>query len=372
MFKEVISQKQAVALITAFMIGSTAVLGIGGRAGRNIWISVILASLMSCVIFSVYARVLKLFPGQGLYEILEILFGKVLGKMITLLFLGYAFHLGAMVIRNYTEFMTIISLTETPPCVLALFFSVLFIWAIKGGIEVIGRWIAIFFPIMVVVLIFITFLAVPIMDFNNLKPVLYDGIGPVIDSAFNAFTFPFAETVLFIAVLDSLQKKNSPYKVYFLSLLIGGLFILVSATRTILILGTENAAIEYFASYVSIRLIKIGDFLQRIESIVSISFIMNGFTKGTICLYAAVRGIAKLFEIKDYRRIAAPLGLLMALFSIFIYDSAMEMSEWADKIYPYYAIPFQVILPIIIWITAEIKSRLSNKNKNVPQTENCG
>jgi spore germination protein KB len=372
MYKEVISQKQAVALITAFIIGSTSVLGIGGRAGQDVWISIILALLMASVIIPVYARILKLFPGQGLYEILDILFGKVLGKIITLLFVWYAFHLGALVIRNYTEFMTIISLTETPSCVLALLCSVLSIWAIREGIEVIGRWIAIFFPIMVFTLIILTILAIPILEYDNLKPVLYHGMKPVLDSAFSAFSFPFAETVLFIAVLDSLQKKTSPYKVYFLSLLIGGFFIFVFSIRTILILGPENASIQYFASYVSIRLIKIGDFLQRIESIVSITFILNGFTKGTICMYAAVRGTAKLFEIKDYHRIAAPLGILMALFSIIIYDSAMEMSDWAGKIYPYYAIPFQIVLPIIIWITAEIKSRLSNKNKDLSRTEISG
>jgi len=44
------------------------------------------------------------------------------------------------------------------------------------------------------------------------------------------------------------------------------------------------------------------------------------------------------------------------------------MVEWANKIYPYYAIPFQIFIPVIVWITAEIKSKLSgksNKTKDV-------
>jgi hypothetical protein len=37
------------------------------------------------------------------------------------------------------------------------------------------------------------------------------------------------------------------------------------------------------------------------------------------------------------------------------------MFKWFDDIYPYYVIPFQIIIPIIVWITAEIKTRTSGK-----------
>jgi spore germination protein KB len=44
----------------------------------------------------------------------------------------------------------------------------------------------------------------------------------------------------------------------------------------------------------------------------------------------------------------------------------MDMSYWAFKVYPYYAFPFQVILPIIIWILAEIKAKkMKQANKEL-------
>jgi spore germination protein KB len=42
----------------------------------------------------------------------------------------------------------------------------------------------------------------------------------------------------------------------------------------------------------------------------------------------------------------------------------MEMQEWAFKVYRYYAFPFQVILPVMIWIFAEIKARKQKKRVN--------
>ncbi len=368
--KEVINQKQATVMMSTFIIGSTAVLGVGSRAKQDVWIAFILATVMAGIIFIVYGRILKLFPGKGLYEILESLFGKVMGKIISLLFIWYAFHLGALVIRNITEFMTTISLPETPICIIAFFVSLLVIWAVRGGIELIGRWISIFFPIMILFIFTITLLTSPIIDFKNLKPILYNGLQPVINTAFDVFAFPFAETILFITILGGLAKSGSSYKVYFLSLLIGGGIVTLIAVRNVLVLGAGDTSISYFASYSSTRLINIGNFLQRIEVTVSIVFITSAFIKCCVCLFAFASGVARIFNIKDYHRITAPLGLLMAIFSITIYKSTMEMFEWAANYYMYYAIPFQIILPVAIWITAEIKTRIAKNNANAKGNAN--
>jgi spore germination protein KB len=65
----------------------------------------------------------------------------------------------------------------------------------------------------------------------------------------------------------------------------------------------------------------------------------------------------------DYRSIVIQIGLLMIYFSYTVYDNSMEMQYWAFKVYPYYAFPFQVIIPIIIWILAEIKTRKTSSQK---------
>lgn len=369
MDKEVINQKQAILLMTTFIIGSTVVLGVGGEAKQDVWIAILLAMVMSCLIFIVYARIITLFPGKGLFDILDNLFGKILGRIISLLFIWYAFHLGALVIRNFTEFIHIVSLEETPQNFLALISVILVIWAIRAGVEVIGRWIAIFFPIMVITVIIHTLLTINLIEVKNLEPVLYYGLQPVFSSAFSAFAFPFAETVLFLTVLGNLRKNSSPYKVYFLSLLIGGSFILLIALRTIMVLGIANSSIQLFPSYRAIRLISVGNFIQRMEILIGMAYTLSGFIKCCICLYAVTKGIASIFNIEDYHKIVAPFGLLMALFSGIIYSSSMEMVEWATDLYKYYAIPFQIILPIIILITAEIKTRMAKKSANVPETE---
>ena len=210
MEKEAISQKQAIIIMSTFIIGSSAILGSGTKAKQDIWIATIIAMVMASLIYIVYGRISSLFPGKNIYEIMDVLFGKVLSKIFLLSFIFYAFSLGALVIRNFSEFVRIVSLPETPLCIFAFSAVIINIWAVRGGIELLGRFLSIFFPVYIIMIISVTLLSISLFNFDNLKPVLYDGINPVLSASFSIFTFPFAEVVLFLCLLGNL-RKNSRY-----------------------------------------------------------------------------------------------------------------------------------------------------------------
>lgn len=371
MEKEVISQKQAIIIMSTFIIGSSAILGVGTNAKQDVWLAIIIAMVMASLIIIVYGRISSLLPGKNIYEIFEFLFGKVFGKIISLSFLFYAFHLGALIIRDFSEFVRIVSLPETPGCMFIFPAGLLLIWAVRGGVELLGRFLAIFFPVYVFMIITVTCLSIPLFDFSNLKPVLYDGLMPVFNVSFKVFSYPFAETVVFLCLMGDIRENSNVYKIYYTSLLLGGFILLVIALRSILVLGIPNRLIQNYASYASTRIIRIGTFLQRIEASIAIVFMISGFTKATVCMYTATKGLSHLFNIKDYRKLAAPIGVLISLFSMIIHKDAAELFEWTEKIYAYYAIPFQIIIPIIVWITAEIKTRASGKN-NTSEADDTG
>lgn len=360
--KEVISEKQAIIIMSTYIIGSSAILGAGLKAKQDIWIAYIIAMVMASIIIAVYGRISSIFPGKNIYEIMDLVFGKIIGKLFLLPFMFYSFTLGALVIRDFAEFVKIVSLPTTPLCIFAYSAIILIIWAVRESIEVLGRFLSIFFPIYILMISTVTLLSSSLFEFDNLKPVLYDGFKPVLEASYSIFTFPFAEVVVFLCIMGNLRKNSSVYKVYYCSLLIGGIVLLVIAVRSLLVLGVPIKLLQYFPSYTSTRVIRVGTFLQRIEASIAIVFMISGFTKTTVCLHAATKGLAHLFNIKNYHRLAAPVGILMALYSIYMYGDAAKMFEWTANIYQYYAIPHQIIYPLIVWIAAEIKSRILNKN----------
>lgn len=361
---ERITDKQAICTLIIFYIGSSFILGVGGVAKNDAWISLILGVSLSIPIVLVYARMLALFPEKGLFDILDLTFGKVLGKIIAVLYIWYTFHLGALVIRNFGEFINTSAMPETPLFVPMLCLGIVSITAVRSGIEVIGRLSALSLPVLLLIIFTVQLMGIPQWHIHYIKPILANGLSPIIKGGLSTFAFPFAESVVLMGVFFSLKTKKSPYKVFLKGTAFAGLLILVITLRNIFILG-EIIPKLYFPAYVAVSRISIGDFLQRIEITVAVIFIFGVFIKSSICLLVSSIGIAKLFHLHDYRSIVIHNGLLMIYFSYTVYESIFEMRKWAFDVYNYYAFPFQVILPLLMLVIAEIKVRIGkNQSSN--------
>lgn len=355
MKKEVVSDKQGIFLTVLAIIGTSVIIVMGLDAKKDLWLANIVSIFMALPIIIIYARLHYIFAGKDLFDILDICFGKFIGKGISILYIWFAFHIGALIINDFGTFITSVSLSETPEIILTLLIVILGIWVVKEGVELIGRWSEFFTPFIIIFIFTIILLLIPNMNIHNIRPVLSNGIKPVIKGSFYSFAFPFAETVLLTMFFKNFQSKKSPYKVYIVGLLIGGFILITINLTNILVLGIDSSLSFYYPSHSIAARINIGDFFQRIEILSAIVFILGGFIKMSICLLSVSKGIAKTFSFTDYRFIVVPMALLMHNLSSFIYDSTMEVIEFASTTSPYYKFPFQVILPIIILIFAEIK-----------------
>lgn len=98
---------------------------------------------------------------------------------------------------------------------------------------------------------------------------------------------------------------------------------------------------------------------SKVEVAISIVFILGGFIKISILLLCTCKGIAKIFKCTNYRSFVMPVTLLMINLSYFQYESILYYNEFQTKIWAYFTLPFHVILPIFIFMVAEIKNKRS-------------
>jgi len=199
------------------------------------------------------------------------------------------------------------------------------------------------------------------MKFNYIKPIFVNGFQRIAEAGFTVFSFPFAESVVFLGIFYSLKKRDSAYKVYLTGVFISGIILITLTFVNTFILGPVVQDF-YFPSYSSFSRIRLGNFLQRMEGTISVSFAVTCYIKSSVCLLVACKGISAIFNLSDYRFITIQAGLIMIYLAYIIYDNTVEMTDWALNIYPYYAIPFQIIIPLFIWIWAEIKNRRKDSN----------
>ncbi|QNU65974.1 endospore germination permease [Ruminiclostridium herbifermentans] len=375
MKKEIIPIRQGIYIIIMFFTGSFVLVGTNIQAKQDVWLSVILTTIVSIPILFVYSKLLTTFPGKNIHEIFVEVFGKIAGRIISLLFIWYTFHLGSLVIRNYSEYVNIVAFPETPQTVSVFLIGLLCIWMSKAGVEVLGRWASFTAPFILAILVVAICLSLTNADYENIKPILYNGISPVISTSVSFLSFPFLEVVIYTAIFNTLNDNKKTFKVFFISAIIGSIILLLVLMRNILVLGSNIINDTFFPAILAVEVINIGVFIQRIEVVVSIVFILGAYVRISSCLLATSVGVATVLDIDNKNYLIAPLGFLMMCISILVYNSTMEMFEWLRKYYTYYAFPFQIGLPVITLIVAKIKMKFQkNKQKegikiSEPQTQ---
>lgn len=356
MRKETMTFTQAVFTLVLFIFGSSVVVGVSGEAGQDAWLSLLIAATMMVPLMLVYARIMRLYPETDLFDILEILFGKILGRVFIVLITWYAIHLCSLVLRNFTEFLQIVAFPETPQLPMMISLILVTAYMAVSGENIMGKWSMIMLPIVVLTVFLTIVMAVADLDFTRLEPVLAHGMQKVLSGAYQTLTFPFAETVLFLGIAGTVSKEINPYKMYGSAILISSIILLSVILRNITVLGVPMVSASYFPSYTTARILHISDFLTRIEGSITMNFLLAGITKITLCLIVAAKGISKLFATKDCKRMIMPVSMLTVALCAIVYNSAMEMFGFI-KYYQIYAIPFQVLIPLLVWITAEIRAK---------------
>ncbi|NQX48786.1 endospore germination permease [Paenibacillus tritici] len=357
MSKEIIPAGQSISIVVLFISGSSLFMGTSSQSGNGSWIAQLLAILLAVPLVLIYARLHVLFPGKDLYDMLISVFGSVFGRMLSCLYIWYALHLGALVLCNFGEFSKTVALTSTPMLAPMLVIGLLCIWVVNAGIEVIGRSAKFLLLFSFIVIVFIQLLSVPKFEYHHMKPMLETGWGLVFADTAGSFTFPFAEIVIFLGAFGAMPAKGSARRVLIGGTLIAGLIIIMITLRNLLVLGPDILSSLYFPSYVAVSRINIGDFLTRIEGSAAIVFVTALFIKASLCLYVTSNGVSKVFKLKSYRSVVLQMGLIMVYLSDFIYADIMEMQSFAYHIYKVYALPFQVFIPVLLWLTAELLTR---------------
>ena len=335
MKKETISAKMAICLLALAVFGTNSIMGITTVAKQDSWITFLIALVIVLPLVLIYARISKLFPEKNFDEICDTLFGKVLSKVFQFIMLWYSMHLAALIIRNFTEYLGLSTLLQTPNLLIMIFITMACVYLAKSGVTVLGRWAVICLFLIILLVLFTLILSIENIELDNLKPFFSHSVKEMADATFQIFGFPLAETVLYLMIIGNLKKGESTYKVWVCGLLLGALLIFVFLMKNRLVLGIYLDKV-YYSSFVEARVIKLSSYFTRIEGVITFSFIFAGITKATICLIAASKLFCSIIGEKQPNRIILPLSLIAMVISGLIYKNTSQMLEFI-KVYKFYA-----------------------------------
>jgi spore germination protein KB len=356
-------------IVTTFTIGSAILVApapLANQAKQDAWIAYTVTVLISISFIFLYNQLASLYPSMTYVEYTVKIFGKWIGKIIALLYLFYIYHIAAAALREIGDFCTTTILVETPIQMIIIIFLLTSLIAVRLGLEVICRSTVIFFP-WIIMLLFILFLfLMPQIKLVNIEPVFGEGLKPIIRGAYHNLTLPFLEFSVFLMITPYVTDQAKMKKSFYKGALIGGFIITIVVAFSLLVLGADLTARQAYPTYMLGKKIKIGTFLQRIEVIVAIIWMLTLYFKLTICYYGVSLGLAQVLGLKNYQILLFPLAFLLIPFSILSYPNIVYFENYVAQTLPQFSLTIGLIFPLLLLVIGKVKTRSTSKTTKQP------
>ncbi|WP_158301925.1 GerAB/ArcD/ProY family transporter [Paenibacillus mesophilus] len=353
-----ITIRQLTIFVMLYTVGSAILIIpsiLAAKAKQDAWIAALIGIGLGLLVIPVYMALGKRFPNMTFAEYSEVILGKWLGKATFAIFFFYVFIIAVLTLRNIGDFLTTQIMQQTPIQAIHICVMVVVIMGVKLGLEPLARAAELFFPWVILLLMMLFVLLAPQVEMKNMQPILEEGFFPVLKATISIFTFPFLGTVTFLMILPAVNRIEKAGRALFTGMLLGGLVLTVITVLSITVLGADQVARNSFPSYAIARKINIGNFLERIEAILAIIWILTIYFRLSIMHYALVQGIAVSLRLRSHRFLTIPLGVIIVGFSIFTVPNSTYLATFNKTTLPLFVFTIGLLLPLLLLLVAVLR-----------------
>ncbi len=365
MEKAKIDAVQLFILIFLFELGSALLVPLAIEAEEDAWLAIFFGMAGGILIFLIFHALYQTYPDSLPTQYMRNIIGNYLGWVLGFAYCLYFLYLSARVLRDFGSMLLTVAYHETPLFIVNLLLILLIIYTVYQGIEVMARTGELLFVILYVLAIsgFILIVSSGLINLSNLKPVLEEGILPILKVAITQTIYvPFGEAIAFSVILPYLNNPKKAKKVGIFALCLSGINLMIVMAVNISVLGVNLTKRSQFPLLTTIQSIQIADFLERLDVFFMLALIIGIFIKITIFFYAAVIGLGDLFKVTNVKQLIYPLGLVVLLLSNSIASNISEHIQEGLFIVPIILhFPFQILFPLFLLLIVYLKKRKKNK-----------
>lgn len=331
------------------------------EAKGDIWLSELLSPFGACGMLFLLLALAVRFPDEGLIQYTRRVFGPGVGTALGVVYLLFFIHIAAFESRQFGDIMTSI-IPETP--LIVFIASIIFVAAIvaRGGVEVLGRFGEMAFPVSLGCALLIFLLAIPRVEVENFFPIMANGPAPVLRGALIALV-QYTELLPLAVLFPFINRRRDVAKYMLGYIAVSGLAITLLAAATLGIYGSLIGDLR-FPGYHLARSVNLANFVQRLEGFALAIWLLGFVVKISIFLYVTCLGLAQLVKAEEFKPFIFPMGLWIAVLSIAVGESIFELSEFfrPEVVVPY-SLLFQAALPLVTLAVAGAKGY---KPKRIP------
>ncbi|MFZ3171580.1 MAG: endospore germination permease [Carboxydocellales bacterium] len=330
------------------------------QSGRDAWLSLCLSSLGGICFIMAIIHLMNRHPGKDIVEIAWQVAGKGLGSVMIGWYWFHSFMACTYISREFSEFLTITIMPETPILVFIVILLAIAGLAVYQDIEVMAKATEFLFPIYLLGLLLINLLAIQNVSLLELVPLLEKGWKPVFLASIPFFAW--LGNVSYIMVLaPHIQSTKQLRALLSMTVLAAGAFMVTTLIITVGVFGIEQTAKMEFPFFHLGGQISVLGVLERLDPITMTIWIFGDFVHTMFFFYVTVYLLARLVGVVDYRPFVLPLVLVFSGLAITQFNNIMEIHTYGGSTYPLFAISAEVGIPLILMLLSYLRSNQASK-----------
>jgi len=317
------------------------------------WLSALLAGAFIQLILMIYWWLLSRFPGKNIFEMMELILGKWIGKLFILLYSSYLIMIGALVLAKYTVILKAWMMPVTPKWILVLFITSIGIYIAKENLRVITRFLIL---CTFIIFIFLGFVIYALKDANytNILPIGSAGFVPIVKGAMTSlYSFQGYEFLLFFAPLVSVPNKQIAKASTFINV---GITLFYAFTILVIQMFFSSKELNLITEPI-FYLVKSFSFtiIERPDLIFISLWIVLVITTIVVLFYVTSHGLQKIIVTKQRTLYVYIVTTISFIISMLMYEE--EKITRITEFFNPFILLFSVGLPFVLLVISFLRKK---------------
>lgn len=333
------------------------------KAGPDGWVLVLLGGLVALFVSFIITRLGTLFPGETFVEYSRRILSVPLGLALTLGFAVYFIIFSAFEVRVFAEVLKQFLLDRTPTEVIIITMVLTSAYAVRHGIEVLGRLAEILIIVMLVPYFLLLLPTLQDMDITNLLPFMRTPPQEILTGTLAVVTsyLGFEVMVLFQPYLDKPGYATRSLLVGVGSVVV--IYLIVVITN-ISLFGIVEIKHIIWPTFTMFRAIEIpGAFLENVHGVIMTMWVVAIFMTLSVFYFSGVLVLSRIFKLREHGLLVFPLAPVIYILSL-VPDNIASLYDSMDMFSLYLGLPYAFIIPVILYLVAKIRRLEGGKRED--------
>lgn len=266
----------------------------------------------------------------------------------------------SILMRTLAALISNLFLYRTPIELVLAISYILIAYGVRKGIETIARTCEVLGPVYLLSLVTLFACLIPKVAISRLKPLLTHGVYPFVSG------IPFILGYLGICIIMGMyipicNRPKNGFLAKFIAVSIGSSMIILLVCISTGIFGAEQAGNMINPGFQLARLVRVGDFIERMEIIWFMVAIAAGIMTSANLIWAFSLGISQIAHLNTYKPFVYPAVLIAYILSLTSFNNVVELINFSLYSYCFIAIFVGTGLEMLLFIAALILRKRGRK-----------